>query len=313
MPFICIDFGGTKVKYGIINPGGEIKAYASIDAVAGDRMENNLQRVNQAIKDLLNKHAIPFEQIMGIGIALPSIVDDQNHVLSRYTKYGDANDLDFNAWALREWGVPIILENDARAALMGEWKYGAGIGYNNLALLTLGTGIGSAILSEGKLYKGRHFLAGSLSGHISIRFDGETCNCGFTGCAETVASTWALPGIAAKHSLYTESSLSRIQHLDYKQVFAESENGDQLARLLMDNTLKAWGTVVVNLVHAHDPELIIVGGGIMKSQDKILPYLQAMIDNYSWLPAGTIKVCAASQPDFAGILGMEYLVNSSLK
>ena len=313
MPVICIDFGGTSVKYGIIQSGGEIIAHSSIEAVAGDTMASNLQRLNYSILDLLNSISVSVKDIIGIGIALPSIVDNQNHVLSRFTKYGDANDFDFDNWAQQEWGVPIVLENDARAALVGEWKYGAGQDYDDLALVTLGTGIGSAILSGGKLYKGKHFLAGNLTGHVSIDFNGEICSCGFTGCAETVASTWALLNNATRHPLYAESSLNGIQNLQYQHLFNEAYKGDSLARFLIDQSLKAWGTLMVNLVHSHDPELIVVGGGIMKSKDKILPHLQQMIDNHAWLPAGTIKVVAATQVDFAGILGMEYLVNSILK
>ncbi|MEO6221410.1 MAG: ROK family protein [Ginsengibacter sp.] len=313
MAVIAIDMGGTRIKFGIIGEGGNIISIAKLEATPDESIETNLRQISNRITALLSEKNISREQLKAIGISVPSIVDENNRVLSRYVKYTDANEFDFNLWAKNEWSLPIAVENDARAALIGEWKYGAGKGYNNIALLTLGTGVGSAVLSEGKLYKGKHFLAGSMSGHMSINYNGVPCNCGFLGCLETEASTWALPDIAARHSLFNESSLSKIEKPEFIHLFEEADKGDELANVLFQQCLKAWGTCVVNIVHAHDPELIIVGGGVMKQQSKILPFLQQMTDEYAWLPAGTIKIVAAQQIVYAGLLGMEYLAHSVIK
>ncbi|MEO6453423.1 MAG: ROK family protein [Ginsengibacter sp.] len=313
MAVIAIDMGGTRIKFGIIGDGGNIISLSTLEATPNESIEKNLSSISQNITTLLSEKNISRSQLKAIGISVPGIVNDNNRVVSRYVKYTDANDFDFNVWAKNEWGLPIAVENDARAALIGEWKYGAGKGYNDIAQLTLGTGVGSAVLSEGRLYKGRHFLAGSLTGHISINYDGDPCNCGFFGCLETEASTWALPGIAARHVLFNKSSLSKIEKPEFIHLFEEADKGDELANILLQRCLKAWGTCVVNIVHSHDPELIIIGGGIMKQQSKILPFLQQMTDEYAWLPAGTIKIVAAQQIVYAGLLGMEYLAHSLIK
>ena len=314
MAAIVMDMGGTRIKFGIINEGGNIISISKLGAAPKESIEKNLNQVTKCIAALISEKKIPGEQLKAIGICVPSIVDtNTNRVLSRYVKYTDANEFDFNSWGKKEWGLPVAVENDARAALIGEWKYGAGKGYNDIALLTLGTGVGSAVLSEGKLYKGRHFLAGSMSGHISINYDGDQCNCGFFGCLETEASTWALPGIASRHPLFNKSSLSKIENPEFIHLFEEADKGDELAGILLKQCLKAWGTCVVNIIHAHDPGLIIIGGGIMKQQSKILPFLQQMADEYAWLPAGTIKIVAAQQVEYAGLLGMEHLAHSILK
>jgi len=313
MAIIAMDMGGTSIKVGIIGEGGNIISISKLEAAPNDGIEKNLNQISKYIAQILSEKNISRVQLKAIGISVPSIVDDNNRVLSRYVKYTDANEFDFNSWAKKEWGLPIAVENDARAALIGEWKYGAGKGYNDIALLTLGTGVGSAVLSEGKLYKGKHFLAGSMSGHISINYDGDPCNCGFFGCLETEASTWALPGIAARHPLFNKSSLSKIEKPEFIHLFDEADKGDELAEVLLKQCLKAWGTCAVNIVHAHDPELIIIGGGIMKQQSQILPFLQQMVDEYAWLPAGTIKIVAAQQIVYAGLLGMEYLAHSLIK
>jgi glucokinase len=313
MAVIAVDMGGTRIKFGIIEEGGNIISISKLEAAPNESIEKNLNQISNCIAALLSQKNIPREQLKAIGISVPSIVDDNNRVLSRYVKYTDANEFDFNSWAKKEWGLPVAVENDARAALIGEWKYGAGKGYNDIALLTLGTGVGSAVLSEGKLYKGKHFLAGSMSGHISINYNGDPCNCGFFGCLETEASTWALPGIAARHPLFNKSSLSKIEKPEFIHLFEEADKGDELAGILLKQCLKAWGTCVVNIIHSHDPELIIVGGGIMKQQSQILPILQQMADEYAWLPAGTIKIVTAQQVVYAGLLGMEYLAHSIIK
>jgi glucokinase len=313
MAVIALDLGGTKVKLGIIEKDEEIISVSKLDALPGITMENNLNEISNYIRNVLAENKIHLNKITAIGISVPSIVDDNNKVLSRYVKYTDANEFDFNMWAKQEWNLPVVVENDARAALIGEWKYGAGKGYNDIALLTLGTGVGSAVLNDGKLYKGKHFLAGSMSGHVSINYDGDDCNCGFFGCLETEASTWALPAIIARHSLYSKSSLAAINKPEFINVFEEADKNDELAKIILKQSLKAWGTCAVNLVHCYDPELIIISGGIMKRKEIILPFIQQMVDKYAWLSAGTIKIAAAEQTEYAGVLGLAYLAQPLTK
>ncbi|HVU58941.1 MAG TPA: ROK family protein [Puia sp.] len=310
MAVLTIDFGGTRVKFGIIGEGGKIVAVDQVKALPESSIEDNLKMITQ--QSLLSfKEHFSSHSLSGVGIALPSIIDtESNKVVSRYVKYTSALDFDFNDWAKREWGAPLALENDARAALVGEWQYGAGKGCNDIVLLTLGTGVGSAVLVGGKLFKGKHLLAGSMAGHISINVNGDPCNCGFFGCLEREASTWALPSIIEKHLHLTESSLSKIASPQYSHLFEEAEKGDALATSLLDQSLRAWGTGVVNLIHAYDPEMIIIGGGIMRQEQKILPYIQRMVDRYAWLPPGTTRLTAAIQVDYAGLLGMEYLTHN---
>jgi len=310
MAILTIDFGGTRIKYGIIERGGNIIAVDQARALPESSIEDNLKMISQQALLSFKEHFYS-HTLSGVGIALPSIVDTQaNRVVSRYVKYTSALAFDFNDWAKREWGVPIAMENDARAALVGEWQYGAGRGCNDIVLLTIGTGVGSAVLAGGKLFKGRHLLAGNLAGHMSINVNGDPCNCGFFGCLETEASTWALSAVIEKQPHLTESSLSKIASPQYSHLFEEAQKGDALAISLVEQSLKAWGTAVVNLIHAYDPEMIIIGGGVMRQERKILPYIQRMVDQYAWLPPGTTRLAAATQVDYAGILGMEYLTHN---
>lgn len=310
MAILAIDYGGTRIKFGLIEKGGKIIAVDQTPADPDGAIQQNLESIrHKAMKSfgkLLHTHTLS-----GIGIALPSIIDtNTNKVISRYVKYTSAVEFDFNDWAKKTWGLPLALENDARAALIGEWQYGAGKGCDDIVLLTLGTGVGSAVLAGGKLFKGRHLLAGSLIGHTSINIHGGPCNCGFYGCLEKEASTWSLPDLIKSHAHHGESSLTKIESPGYAQLFEEADKGDALAIALLEKSLKAWATGVVNLVHAYDPELIIIGGGIMRQHQRILPYIRKTVDQYAWLPPETTRIVAAQQMDYAGLLGMEYLTHS---
>ncbi len=311
MTTIAADLGGTRIKLGIIKDG-ELLATTKLDALAHESIEVNLSGINQAARALLVQLGIAAHQLKGVGLTFPGIVDSKAcRVLSRYVKYKNAHLFDFKAWAMQEWQLPLALENDARAALLGEWTQGAGKGINNIVLLTLGTGVGSGVLIEGKLLKGAHYLAGNLGGHMSVNMHGSACNCGFIGCLESEASTWVLPEKARKHTGFAESSLSKAGNIEFSTLFQEAERGDAVAAQLLEECLKAWGIGVVNMVHAYDPELIIIGGGIMQKKASILPYLQNMLDQYAWAPAaGNIKIVSAEQVEYAGLLGMDYLVST---
>jgi glucokinase len=309
MTTIAVDLGGTRIKVGILK-NSEIIATSKLVALPDETIEANLERINEELRVLLKRHAIPAQELKGIGLSFPGIVDSQaGKVLSKYVKYKNASDFDFEKWARREWSLPVALENDARAALLGEWVKGAGKGHENIVLLTLGTGVGSAVLMEGRLLRGPHFIAGNLGGHMSIKVDGNPCTCGYFGCLETEASTWVLPEKARSHPLFTESTLAKARNIEFSNLFEEAENGDKVSRDLVADCLKSWGVGVVNMIHAYDPELIIIGGGIMKQKATMLPYLQNMVNKYAWTAAGSVKIVSAEQVEYAGLLGMEYLVS----
>lgn len=309
MTAIAIDLGGTRIKIGILR-NSEFIATSKLEALPNETIEANLDRINKEARALLAQHGIAERELKGIGLSFPGIVDSQvSKVLSKYVKYKNASGFDFEEWARQEWNLPVALENDARAALLGEWIKGAGRGADNIVLLTLGTGVGSAVLLEGKLLRGTHFLAGNLAGHMSVKVDGNPCNCGYFGCLETEASTWVLPEKARRHPLFEKSTLFKAGSIEFSNLFEEADKGDVVARDVVEDCLKAWGVGVVNMVHAYDPELIIIGGGIMKRKEIILPYLQNMVDRYAWAPAGSVKIVSAEQVEYAGLLGMEYLIS----
>ena len=304
---IGIDMGGTNIKVGLVHDGNVV-AQDLLTAASHISLETRLAALADKIDDLLSENDA---QPIGIGIAFPGIIDNVRHrVLSEYVKYPDAREVDFARWATDRWNIPVAVENDAKAALIGEWQFGAGDGCNDLVLITLGTGVGSAVMINGKLLSGRNFIAGNLGGHMTINLNGNACNCGNIGCLETEGSTWALANRVKAAPGFRDSSMSKEDSIDFKKLFHHAAGGDRLATEIQNGCLKAWALGIINLIHAFDPERIVLGGGIMESRDIILPNIQDMITTHSWVKDNPPEVVVAKHPNSAGLLGMYYLLTN---
>jgi len=309
MAVIAIDLGGTRIKFGLV-ADGQMRASTTVDVPSSDSFAAVLPVIEKQISQLMQETG--HTSIEGIGMAFPTIVDsDRMQLLYKYVKYNDANDLNLRAWAQEKWAAPLVLENDARAALLGEWQYGAGMGSDHLVMVTIGTGVGSAALVDGVLLKGSHYLAGNLGGHQNIRFDGVRCNCGNVGCLESEASSWALPAIMRRYPGYSESAFAQGENEDFEAVFRLAASKDAFAVTIRDHCLEVWAAGILNLVFAYDPERVVIGGGVMHSADVILPFLQHKMDQAAWLPENAVQLVAAEQPDWAGVLGMAYLATKA--
>lgn len=308
---IAVDLGGTRIKAGIVS-NGEVLGSVYAEAFSDKGLIARLPVVEESIDHLMDKLKISAEEISGLGISIPGIVDTaEMKLLSVNKKFSDAVGFDFRSWALRKWGKPVFLENDARCALLGEWQHGAGKGSDNLVMFTFGTGVGGAAIIEGKLLRGRHFMAGCLLGHITINYHGENCNCGNIGCVESEASSWRLPSMAREHALFPASMLSGSDIIDYRLIFECAGKGDMLSNVLVTRSLEAWSAGIINSIHAYDPERVIIGGGIMRSQNVILPFIREKVHRHAWTPWGKVEIEAAQFPDEAALYGLDYLVNSA--
>lgn len=304
---VGVDMGGTTIKLGLVHEGSVV-AQASLAASSHINLVTRLTEIADKVDELLTEHNA---EPVGIGVAFPGIIDNIHYkVLSKYVKYPDAQDVDFSRWATERWNIPVAVENDAKAALIGEWQFGSGKGCNDLVLITLGTGVGSAAMINGKLLSGRNFIAGNLGGHMTINMHGNTCNCGNIGCLETEGSTWALAEEVKNAPRFFSSSLSKEDEIDFKKLFNHAAKGDRLAIETRDKCLDAWSLGIINLIHAFDPEKIVVGGGLMESHHAILPHIRKMITTYSWVKNNPPELVVAKHPNSAGLLGMYHLLTN---
>ncbi len=306
-----MDLGGTKIKLGLVE-NGTLLCRKEMAAYSQNGLKGRLPVIENLINKMLQQQAISLSNISGIGISIPGIVDSiKKKILSIDNKFNDAPGLDLSAWAYQTWKLPIQLENDARCALIGEWQYGKGKGYDNVVLMTIGTGVGSSAVIEGKVLRGKHFQAGCLGGHFTVNINGHRCNCGNYGCVEVEASTWNIARIAKESTDFEKSSLAAEDTIDFEAIFRCAAKGDELAIRLRNQCINVWSACAVNLIHAYDPEIVIVSGGVMKSAGYIIPQLKQKVAEHAWTPWGKVSVEAAANINAAALLGAAYLVYQS--
>lgn len=310
MTILACDLGGTRMKIGIVRAG---RVLASTVEPAHGRLglAPQLPALAAGWRRLLAEANLEPADCAGITVAFPSLVDPASgRVLSHQGKYADAPGIDLRAWAGDEFGLPLAIENDARMALIGEWQAGAGLGCDNLVMVTLGTGLGVCAVIEGRVLRGRHGQAGVLGGHLTVRVGGRRCGCGNVGCAEAEASTSVLGEIAATLPGLADSALAQVAPLDYAAVFRLAAEGDACAVALRAHSLQVWSALVVNLIHAFDPERVVLGGGIMASGEVILPAVRDYVARHAHTPWGHVAILPSKLGSEAALVAGEWLLRN---
>ena len=312
MTTLAVDFGGRRIKLGIVCDGAVI-AQDVLPAHADQPLVSRLAAVAGALKQLCEREAVAVGGCAGIGISYPSVIDTASaRICDHFGKFGDASAFDLRGWARQTFGLPLAIDNDARMALIGEWRHGAGRGCDNLVILTLGTGLGVSAVIEGRVLRGVHGQAGILAGHLTLRHGGQPCVCGNIGCAEVEASTSVLERLAKEHPAFPTSALAKELVLDYAAVFRLAAKGDACARALQEHSLQVWSALAVNLIHAYDPERLILAGGVMGSADIIVPAVREYVARHAHTPWGRVQVVASELGDRAALLACEWLVREHL-
>jgi glucokinase len=308
MTILACDLGGTRMKIGLVR-NGAVLAQTTEPANSKQGLAPRLPVLKAAWLRLLDGLNLRPGDCAGISVAFASLVDSATgRVLGEFGKFADAPGLNLRAWARQEFGLPLAIENDARMALIGEWRAGAGRGVDNLVMMTLGTGLGTSAIIEGRVLRGAHSQAGCLGGHLTVRYGGRVCACGNIGCAEAEASTAFLADQAKTRPDFCESALGREPVLDFAAVFRQAAAGDPCAAALRDHSLLVWSSLAVNLIHAYDPEVLILGGGIMGNADVILPAVRQHVSRYAHTPWGQVRVVASELCDQAGLVAGEWLL-----
>lgn len=312
MNTLAVDFGGRRIKLGIIQDG-TVLTQDVLPAHADRPLPDRLAAVAEALRRLCSEKELNVRECAGIGLAYPSVIDTARaRICDHFGKFGDASSINLRAWARQTLGLPLAIDNDARMALVGEWLQGAASGCDNAVIITLGTGLGVSALIEGRVLRGGHGQAGILSGHLTVKYGGRPCVCGNVGCAEAEASTSVLDKLAHEHPGFELSALAKEEVLDYAAVFRCAAAGDSCARDLQDHSLKVWSALAVNLIHAYDPDRLVLAGGLMGSSDVILPAIRAYVAQHAHTPWGRVRVVASELGDEAALLACEWLVKKEL-
>lgn len=313
MKVLAIDLGGTHATCGLLEDRA-ILGHKTIDTDAAENLRAVLPRSAGAFRELLAARSLKFSDFAGVAVGFAGLVDSRiGRVVGTNEKYVDAPQVDLSAWSRDSFGLPLRVENDARIALLGEVYAGAARGFADVVMMTIGTGIGGAAMIEGKLLRGKHAQAGCLGGHLPVLFNGRACTCGAIGCAEAEAAGWSLPLIVKDWPGASASALSKYAKVGFKQLFEEAARGDSVALAIRERCLHVWAADALALVHAYDPELIVIGGGVMESASAIVPYIESYVQRYAWTPWGKVRVRAAELGNNAALLGAIPLLSEALR
>lgn len=312
MKALSADIGGSHAACALVEDR-KILALEHVTVPDAGSFSLVLPEIAAALGRMLDRGGILASACAGMAMSFPGIVDpDSGHIFSTPKgKFDDSSRLDLAAWCRKCFGLRLRIENDARMALLGEQYAGAARGSGEIAMLTLGTGVGGAAMIGGRLLRGRHFQA-ALGGHMPAAFEGKECICGNIGCVEAEASTWSLPRICRDWPGFAASSLAAAPSLDFATLFHSCRVGDRVAQEIRDRCLRVWAACAVGMIHAYDPEMLVVGGAVMRSGDQILPFLQSHVDAHAWTPWGKVQLRAAELGGAAGLLGAVPLLSEAL-
>jgi glucokinase len=302
MKVLAVDLGGTHATCALVEDQTCIDSVV-LDYPAAGGLQPLMPEIVTTLRAICSQAAVANRNLVGIAMTFCGLVDrSAGRILSTNGKFPDATSLDLQHWAQTELGLRLRVENDARMALLGEHYAGVARGFDDVVMITLGTGIGGAAMIGGHLLRGRHFQAGCLGGHLPVNLNGRACTCGAVGCAESEASGWALPIVAREWPGFESSTLNEGE-INFKRLFEQAAAGDTVALELRDHCLRVWSTNAVALVHAYDPEMLVYGGGVMGSASSILPSIQEYVARHAWTPWGKVQVTCAELGNNAGIMG----------
>lgn len=309
MYYIGIDLGGTVIKIGLVRQG-EVIACQTLEANSKQGLQPKLEMIAEVTNALLSDASVTSKELGGIAMAFPGIVDvNRKQVISTNAKYDDAHLADLPTWCLNHWGVPFAIDNDARMATVGEWKYGAARSKTNVVMMTIGTGIGTGVIIDNQLLYGKHYMAGSLGGHLIADYHGRQCSCGNVGCIEALSSSFFLPQIIGENKRLNASFRSDASNFNFKALFTQAAARVADAQTVVKECMNVWSAGIVNYIHAYDPQTVIIGGGIMKSKEIILPYVRKRVQSLAWCPFEEVEIVASELGDHAALLAAEYYFN----
>jgi len=305
---IGIDLGGTTVKLGLFCEDGTLVEKWEIPTRTEENGKYILPDIADSIKEKLETAGISGEEVLGAGIGVPGPMLPDGYV-ETCVNLG-WRDINPEKELSELLGFPVYGGNDANVAALGEFWQGGGSGYENVVAVTLGTGVGSGIILNGKILTGSNGMGGEL-GHLPVnRDEAELCNCGGRGCVEMYASATGLVRLAKRHLAVSEElSVLRVSgNFTAKDVLDAAKAGDELAEIVVDEAMNYLAVGLTMLTYTVDPEVYVIGGGVSKAGEYLLDKLRVHYDRYIKLSAKRAKICLATLGNDAGIYGAAKLV-----
>lgn len=311
---IGIDVGGTNVKIALVDNKGKIIYSNSIPTRAEMGYEYTINNMKEAITELIKETKSDPKNIESIGFGFPGQIDYQKGIVRLAPNIPGWVDVPIAEIMEKEFGIPTRVDNDVRCAALGELNYGAGQGCENLICITVGTGIGSGLVINGKLVRGASNAAGEI-GHIKLDMNGgPLCGCGDRGCLEAFASGPSIVAMAEEYIKGGKSTKYReLANPDITPyiVSEAAKQGDPVAKRIFTIVGEYIGIGLASVVNLLNPEKIIIGGGVAAAGDLLLtPIKESLIKRAMPIAGSAVEIVPAQLGNSAGVIGASLLINS---
>lgn len=305
--YIGIDIGGTSAKIGIVDKKGNIIQKVQIPTSSSNKWQHV---IDDFIKPIENWQA-EGHNIAGIGLGAPGAIDKHTRMLTDCVNIPILINAPFIEYIENKFNIPVIGDNDATCAAVGEHIFGAGKKFKNFIMVTVGTGIGGGIILNDTVYRGRDGFAGEL-GHMIAVPEGRKCSCGNRGCIETYSSATAMikyikDGI--KKQFVTSYNDLESQNLDAKMILDKAKNGDVYSVEAVDTAVSYLGRLLGSIVNLLNLEAVIIGGGVAAAGEYYMNKVNFYVNQIAWKSFSyNLEVLPAKLLNDAGIIGAASLI-----
>jgi glucokinase len=307
--FAGIDLGGTNIKSGLLSRDGKILIEKSVPSEVNAGVDHVLDRMADCVKDSL-REAGEGAMIEGVGVGVAGLVEFERGILLEAPNLPGWQRIEVKAELQKRLGMNVVVENDANAAALGEYAYGAGQGATEMLMITLGTGVGGGLILNGKVYHGSIGAAGEF-GHMTIQYDGPICCCGRRGCVEAFVGKMGILRNVQEKLKSGRPSLLRIIDVSKrtpKDVSAAAERNDQVALEVLAETGTYLGIGIGNVANLLNIQRVVVGGGVAGAHDFFLESTRESLQKAALRTAADeVEVVKALLGENAGMIGAAYL------
>jgi glucokinase len=297
--YLGIDWGGTYIKAGLVNSKGKVIKKNVFSSPELKKREVFIDK----LKSLLNK--LDLTKIKGIGIGAPGVIDTKKGFIYYLPNIKGWRNFPLKDILQKHLNLPVFVDNDANVFALAELRLGSARGAKRVIFLTLGTGLGSAVILDGKILEGR--TSAAELGHVPISLDGKLCNCGGRGCIETFVGNKFLL------EKYKQLKKSKSDAQDVKNIFEKALRGEREALLVWEEFSRSLGMFLAGMINIFNPEIIVLGGGISGAVRIFKPLLwQAIKHQVMWPHLKGLKIVKARLRN-AGIIGAALLAKENLE
>jgi glucokinase len=318
---VGVDLGGTQLRVAVLR-GRELLSRVSEPTGENPTPDRIIPRIYNAIEQALDESNTQLHQLAGLGIGVAGPLDSCNGIVFASPNLPGWDDVRLKAILEEYYKLPVFIENDANAAALGEFMFGAGHGRRDVVYLTMSTGIGGGIIMGGQLMTGTKGAAGEL-GHMTVDWHGEQCNCGNIGCLESIASGTAIARRASRAAALginffvsaedkPAGSSPENSYIDAKVVARAAKEGVPEACSIIRDAAEALGIGLVNIIHVFNPDMIILGGGLTQIEESLLiePAKQIVRARAMKAQREAVRIVLADLGAEGGLIGAGALIYS---